>query len=317
MIVAKGFSMLGRISILVLVVIASTMGLSTPAMAKESEAELLLPLGPWQLDMGEHKCRLARLFGADAGKTVFILDQWNPSVSAHWAVAGPGVRKIRTNQETSFAFGPDGDADEFRFTGGTLGDYGAVVTGKSTVAAHAHPLPGEEGYDWAANPRAIHAMDSAKSAEIETLTISQRGSQTLALRLGSMEKPLAALNYCMENLVESWGFDLEEQRTIATPPTIINLAEVAARIQREYPREALRKGAQADFHMRLTVGVDGDVKECALIDQTLAKGFDMRRHPCTIFKSDAEIEPARKLDGTPVETYYTTRVIYRMRGNAP
>ncbi|SFO90177.1 hypothetical protein SAMN04488060_0616 [Qipengyuania nanhaisediminis] len=309
--------MFGRKSLLSLVIMALLAGFSSGASAKEREPELLMPLGPWQLDMGEHKCRLARLFGTDEAQTIFILDQWNPAVSAQWAVAGPPVRRIRYSREASFAFGPDGDAEEFRFTPGTLDNYGDVIGDRSTVTAHSHPLPGESDYDWGASPRGILSLDTSNAASIETLMISQKGAHSFSLRLGPMEKPLTAFNACMENLVEFWGFDLEEQKAVSTPARILNLEKVAGRVQQSYPRDALRNRAQADFHLRLTVGTDGSVEECFLINQTIAKDFDMTRHPCTTFKTIAEAEPARMADGTPVRTFFNTRIVYRMRGNAP
>lgn len=288
-----------------------------PVSASEREPVVLSPIGPWQLDMGENRCRLARLFGSDEEKTVFVLDQWGPSSSAQWAVAGPKVRDIRITGRASFEFGPGGDSEDFRYTGATLGDYGAVVAGSTTVAARPDAEQGERERDWLAEPRGIPALDAEKASLVDSLFIDQRGSASFTLKLGAMQKPIRAFNLCIENLVESWGFDIEEQREVVTPPQITNLDLVAGRITREYPAEALRKGAQADFHLRLNVGENGSVEKCTLLNQTLAEGFDMKRHPCTIFQSDARIEPARKLDGTAVRSFYTTRIVYRMRGNAP
>ena len=288
-----------------------------PVSAAEREPVALSPIGPWQLDMGEDRCRLARLFGSDEEKTVFILDQWGPSVSAQWAVAGPMVRDVRVTGRAGFQFGPGGDSEDFRYTGASLGDYGAVVAGETTVAARPDAERGEDERDWLTEPRGLPALDAASAASVDSLFIDQRGSASFTLGLGGMEKPLRAFNLCMEKLVESWGFDVEEQREVATPPRITNMDLVAGRITREYPAEALRKGAQADFHLRLNVADDGSLEKCTLLNQTLAEGFDMKRHPCTIFQSDAAIEPARKRDGVAVRSFYTTRIVYRMRGNAP
>ena len=309
--------MFGRKSLLSLVIIALLAGFPSGISAKEREPELLMPLGPWQLDMGEHRCRLARLFGSDEDKTIFMLDQWGPSSSAQWAVAGPQVRDIKKTGRATFEFGPGGDGEEFRYTGATLDNYGAVIGGKTTVAAAPDVVEGTEERDWITDPREIPALDAEAADSIDRLAIDQRGSASFALRLGSLQKPIRALNLCIENLVESWGFDVEEQRAVAIPPKITNLDVVANRIMREYPAEALRKGAQADFHLRVNVGDDGRIEDCTLLNQTLAKDFDMKRHPCTVFQSHAKIEPALTISGNPVRSFYTTRSVYRMNGNAP
>ena len=141
---------------------------------------------------------------------------------------------------------------------------------------------------------------------------SQRGKPTIVLELGEMKSVMAAMNNCMANLVEHWGFDVEEQRTVQSPPTVTNLNRVTRRIVDYYPHDALRKGAQADFHLRLTVGSDGLIKSCTLLNQTLAPDFDMERHPCTAFERIGEFEPALTANGNPVDSYYTVRIRYVM-----
>lgn len=300
------------------VLIASTLSalLLTPGVsqAKDREPIVLSPAGPWQLDMAEHKCRIARLFGEGDQETVFYLEQWDPSRSAYWNVAGPPLEKYKAWRDTRFAFGPAGDEDEFEFVPSTLGDYGAAIGRSSTIVAHEQPHPDEEERDYVTDPRGLQALDSEGATDIETLTLSQKARSDVVLELGSMAAPLSAMNTCMKNLVEYWGFDVAQQETVQTPPKVGNLMRVAREIQEHYPNDALRRGGQADFHLRLTVDEAGGIEECILLNQTLADDFDMRKHPCTAFKKYAEVEPARNAAGEPVRTYYTSRIVYRIGG---
>lgn len=283
------------------------------AHAKDAEAIVLEPVEPWLLDMAEHKCRLSRVFGSADEPNVFYLEQWNPSDHAEWIVAGPAVEEFTSRREVDFSFGPGGESDSSEFTETTLGDFGNVVGGNTAIVAHTHPEGWEEGeIDYRVHPRGLPRLDSNSAASIETFTVSQNGRDPVTLNLGPMDKPLAAMNTCMADLVGHWGFDAEEQKRVATPPKIENLRQVAGHIERYYPRDALRAGAQADFHLRLTIDEMGAIVNCSLVNQTLAEDFDMSRHPCTIFKKYAEIEPARATDGTAIPTYYATRIRYRM-----
>lgn len=285
-----------------------------PALPQDAEAVVLQPASTWQLDMAENKCRVARLFGEGEEKTVFYLEQWDPSRAAAWSVAGPSVEKFRAERDTSFAFGPGGDEAEFKFMDSNLGDYGNAVTHTTTIVANENPEEEEEGYerDYMADPRGVPALDGEGAALITTLTLSQKGRDDVVLELGSMKAPLNAMNVCMADLVQHWGFDVEQQKTVQSPPVVKNLERVARRIMQDYPSEALRRGGQADFHMRLTVDAAGSVEHCVLINQTLAEGFDMRRHPCTAFEKLAEFEPARTAAGDPVSSFYVGRIIYRL-----
>ena len=273
---------------------------ATPALADEAVA--LEAASPWQLDMAENKCRLARLYGEEGNRHLVFFEQWDPSAYSAWAVAGPAFRKFRDNREAAFSFGPGGDGSDFTFVDRTLGDFGPLVQASTSVAK----LPETEG-----EAPGFPMLDAAGAKPVTRLTISQ-GKEAIAFELGSMEAPLKAMNLCMEDLVKSWGFEPELQKTVAKRPQFENMQKVASLVQRFYPKDALRKGAQADFHLRLTIDAQGGIEDCRLLNQTLADDFDMRLHPCTVFKNHAKVTPALDTEGKPVRTYYATRIVYRI-----
>ena len=281
-----------------------------PLSAADRDVVTLEPAGPWNLDMGENRCRIARLFGEGDKKTLFYLEQWDPSREALWSVAGPPVERYRPARNVRFQFGPEGDSGEFELRDIGLGDYGRAVSDTSSVAVPTWPnfKFGERNY--ALDPRGMPALNAAGAETIATLTLSQHFRPTIVLDLGSLGAPLKAMNVCMADLVSSWGFDVEAQKAVQSPPVVTNFLEVAKKIWKYYPEPAERKGAQADFHLRMTVGADGAAKACVLLNQTLAPDFDMRRHPCTFFTKFGKFEPARTASGAPIETFYVTRIWY-------
>ena len=296
-------------------VVASTMSLlmPNPVLADDTlEPVILSPAGPWQLDMATNKCRLARLFDSGEQKTVFYLEQWNPGSDLLMTVAGPPFAKFRYFRDTQYTFGEAGDAGEFGFTKSTLGEYGAAINTSTTIARQEDADDDAEARDYSDRPRGLPTIDSEGAAGIETLTFYQKKRAPVMLKLGDMQAPLAAMNMCMRDLVKDWGFDPDEQATVQTPARVTNMEHVVRRVQDAYPTDALRRGAQADFHMRLTVGADGKVEDCVLLNQTHAEGFDIRKGPYHNFMTNAEFEPARDAAGTPIRTYYTSRIVYRI-----
>ncbi|NNC51415.1 MAG: hypothetical protein HKO08_00055 [Erythrobacter sp.] len=284
------------------------------ASAKDDpEIVVLKPSSPWNLDMGEHKCRIARLFGEGENQTIFMIDQWDPSKTAQWTVAGPALERYRNGRKTEFEFSDGGDAGEFDLVGSSLGDFGnAIQNSSGFVADEAETGEEDEEPDYAANPRSLPELDAKGAAALEWLTLSQRGRTPVRLHLGSLQAPLASMNVCMESLVEFWGFDIAEQRSVASPPEVTNMSTVVREIGEEYPNTALKRGAQADFHIRLTVDTQGEIENCVLLNQTAVDDFDLGGHPCTAFGRYANIEPARDAAGQPVRTYLANRIVYRV-----
>ena len=284
------------------------------ASAKDDPGLVLLePSSSWNLDMGEHKCRIARLFGEGENKTIFMIDQWDPSKSAQWTVAGPALEKYRNGRDTSFEFSGGGDSGEFELLGSFFGEFGNAIQSSSGFVPDESDDDGEdEEPDYLANPRSLPALDAKGAAGIEWLTVTQRGRTPVRLKLGSLEAPLAAMNVCMEDLVEFWGFDVEEQRKVASPPEVTNMPKVVREVAERYPESALRRGAQADFHIRMTIDTQGQIENCVLLNQTAADNFELGGHPCTAFERYAKIEPARDKEGQPVRTYLANRIVYRI-----
>lgn len=287
--------------------------LTTTAQAAPKEPLVLRPKGGWTLDMAENKCRIARAYGEGEDASVFYLEQWGPSQRAYWALAGKPVDRFKSGWDAKFAFGPEGDGETFLFTPLTFGTIGNLIGRTSSIVrkeGSGSDYEDTENNDWQANPRGLPALDATSAQGIDKLTLSQSGRSDLVVELNGLKPAMQAMNACVEDLVKYWGLDPAEQRSIVTPPRITNIRAVASRVMQEYPSAALRAGAQAAFHLRLMVGVDGSVEDCALVNQTVAEGFDMRKGPCAVFKQYAEVVPAADASGKAVKSYYTTRVVY-------
>ena len=286
------------------------------ARAAEKERIVLQPAGAWHLDMGENRCRLVREFGSDDERSVFYLEQWSPSSSATWLVAGPPFKRHRASREVTATFGPEGDRETFEFVPSTLGDFGAAISEASTIAFDKETPDGANGYDPVTataieRPGGLPILDAAGMAQVERLTIAQNGRPDVVFELGNMGSGAAAMNTCMTRLIQQWGLDLEEQRSVVSAPQLRNPDTVVQRIVSYYPASAMYKGAQANFHLRVVVSATGEMESCQLLNQSLADDFDLRRLPCKAFEEKARFYPALDARGHGVRSYYTTNIRYR------
>lgn len=296
---------------------------AAPALAKADE-RVLEPSSIWQLDYGEQKCRLGRVFGTGETRTALLLDQFGPGNSFIWTVAGSAVKALRRNRDVEVQFGPAFPAFSVSQNEGlTLGNLGPAITGDGydrpdDISTHLpeadRPATAEanDGPPSGAAPPADNRrnLDLADGAKIDRLVLSQKGRDTTVLRLGKMERTFKAMNACTENLVQSWGLDPVELRSQATPIVWQNQRELVRTIVGKYPGAAMRAGNQANFLLRIIVAADGSVAKCLMTAQTLAENF--QDTVCPIIESRGRFEPARDASGRGIKSIYTTRVVYRI-----
>ena len=274
-----------------------------PAFAAETKTVVLEPTGPWQLNVAENTCRIARVFGEGEKRAVFYLEQSEPSPSATWMAAGTPFEDYWAGRTTKFDFGPAGDSRDFKLQDMTLGEWGTAVSQVSRVVASTGP---EDDGDPVEKTRGLPMLDAEGAAKVERFSVSQSNRPTVIFELGGMKDALTAMNACMVDLVRHWGFDVEEQKAVKSGPKFTNLREVYGRLLDHIPNRIMEDRSGSPFQARLTVGADGSIKACFVTSRSAAEGFEEDRHPCDVFKKYAKFEPAVMADGTPVESYFTT-----------
>jgi TonB family protein len=83
----------------------------------------------------------------------------------------------------------------------------------------------------------------------------------------------------------------------------------------DYPADALRKKEEGTARAKLTVGTDGRVKDCAIVESSNSPALDAAT--CNILVRRAKFTPARDSNGNPVEdTYVTPPISWRIDEDA-
>lgn len=287
----------------------------TQGAAQDKAPVVVEPSSPWQVDFAEARCRAVRLFGEGDDKTILFLEQIAPSDSPRWIVAGPVAEELDSGNTLSVQFGPAIPAWEMKVEKGTtLGRFGRAHRARSMFPPRS-PDKGEiadatESDAGTAQAPGLRTLDIALGKSIEWIELKRGSRPPQRLNTGEMGQLFTILNTCMTDLVRTWGVDMEAHKKRATAPRPLNLEQIAARIQKYYPSKALNWGKQADLSIRVMVDKTGSITGCKITNITMAEDFDDR--PCAEFAKIGRFEPARDVDGNPMDSFYVSSIIYRM-----
>ena len=105
----------------------------------------------------------------------------------------------------------------------------------------------------------------------------------------------------MTLIVESWGLDPAQQKTLSRYPTPIarptNWLATSAN-----PPPALRTGEETRVNFRLIVGADGKPEKCNVQSAIVDTGFE--EGACRALMRRTRFKPALDAQGTPVRSFY-------------
>lgn len=273
-----------------------------PAHA-DDKVETLAPSSPWSLDYAEEKCRLARVFGDEANRTVLFFEQGAPGPSFSMSVGGASIDAMRAVREVDISFGPLLHEDVRHFIGEFEGLGRAIIL---TGIALDPELDVDEEQE--ALPVAPKAIDTQVAGGLTQIAVS-RGSRTVVLETGALDKPFAALNQCAFDLIRHWGLDADQHRTMTRDAKWTNQKVVSRRIAQLYPASALQAGEMGFVRMRVIIETDGAVSECKIESATAT---DHLESPACREMRGASFEPALDLEGQPMRSYHTTTIVYIM-----
>ena len=146
-------------------------------------------------------------------------------------------------------------------------------------------------------------------AAARTVRLVRDGDMLLEIGLSATQQAIAALRDCEQDLMREWGIDPAVIARLRSPPT----GDLARYVDnRDYPLEALRRGAGGTSTARIMVGVDGRVTECTIVATSGQASLD--RATCRIFLRRAQLTPAIGPDGNPVAAPLITSLTWSIVG---
>lgn len=267
-----------------------------------AEPMVLRPAGPWNLDVDEGRCRLNRLFGEEANQHLLAFEQYAPGTTAGMFVAGPALKPFYSGKPIELRlFAGQPPLLSAPFTG-TVEAFGPALIYMSlrfdgeTPSTNDASEPEEGGIPRLGPP----------PAQGRSITVAQ-GKVAVTFETGPLGSALAALNTCSEDLIFSWGLDLEAHRSATARVRLLNGRQVSNAMLDNFPRELARSDQHAIVRLRVIVSAEGRVEDCLVLG--VASQTKFTGTACRVM-ARAKFEPARDAQGQPMRSYFGTTVTY-------
>lgn len=287
-----------------LIALALALAAQPGAEAAPAEPPVLAPAGPWNLDAAEDRCRLARVFGEEGNQHLLAFEQWYPGTAAAMFVAGPLLKGFASGGRTELRLF-DGQAplvsSPFK---GEVEAFGPAVIYRALRLDE--PSPSTEVTE---DPEAGGIPRLGPPPRAARVLDVRQGGTGVTLATGPFVAALAALNRCSEDLIRSWGLDVEQHRTATRRVVLVNAKDVSNAVADRFPRDLARSETQAIVRLRVIVGADGKGEDCRVLGMASAAKAPP---PVCQAMARAVFEPARDAQGKPMRSYYATTVTYEV-----
>jgi len=278
--------------------------LPQPALA--ADPVTLDPSSQWLVDFAPERCTIARQFGSGEDHTALKLSTVGPGRGFDLTLIGRHARIGRPEKgvygHIALSFAASGPDAEASVVVGKMGrDPAFVAQGLVEIAA-----------DGSAVSDDYLKAEPERFAMIDRIEFTDGLSGKVTLKTGKMYAVFSMLERCEWQLVEEWGLDADANRNRMSAPTLPHddYVRLATRVQARYPAAALHARKVATLQLRMIVGEDGRVRDCAILSNTTTDEFDDR--PCEIFREDAVYEPARGADGAPIASWVVQVIRYNI-----
>lgn len=282
---------------------ACTLAAFVPAIAYADEPLSLAATSNWNLHYGDEGCRLSRQFGSDENTVLLAFTKSAPGTSMEVLASGVPL-KHNNRMVFAYRFNPQSTIDVRRplfadtDNGGTLWQFNGGLIEQDEY----RKLINQD-----AKLPALKAAEREAASVISSFSILKGVEQAVTLETGNLTPALEAMDTCLDDLVESWGYDPAIEAGIQSRPEP-KVSPVKWINFRDYPDEALRKDFAGAVRFRLGVNEEGRAESC-----TIQSSYSHPSFPeavCSAFKNRARFNPARNQAGEPVATYWASMVLF-------
>jgi hypothetical protein len=152
---------------------------------------------------------------------------------------------------------------------------------------------------------AIAPMTPERLKAITYLNIGKPLDQHVILQLGRMDRPMAVMDQCVDNLMMTWGIDVEKHKSLAR--SVRPVGNVGNWITtNDYPTKMLAVGQPALIEFRIDVDESGKALACHIQATTRPKEFDDA--VCKSIMRRAKFTPALDAENNPIKSYWKNSV---------
>lgn len=288
-----------------LAILLGAVSLTAPAIANAAEPLVLEPSGPWNIDYSPESCKLGRKFGEGDGAVTAVFMKSAPGPSMQLLAVGKGL-KPRWREDIYYLWWPS-DSDKPKRAGALFGESDGVTSVLMRPSLIDFPPQPEEPFLY--DVADLRRLEQKRIGEVTEFRFVKGLKRPLTLKLGGLSAPMAAMDTCVDALVESWGLDPGVQRNRSRPVMPANDPQSWLK-DSDYPKGALDKDSEAVIEFRFLVDDKGAVTRCdtlgTFVESDFSKGL------CDLVRKRAQMTPALDANGAPVASYYVGSVRYQM-----
>jgi hypothetical protein len=279
-----------------------------PATAADSRG--LAPITPWILDYATDSCAIRRMFGEGKNQAYIEFRRFQPGLELQTTVASNRMKATRSGSfryrfDEATGWRESGIANALKMADGFSGVLFSPSFMNLPEYDELDDQQAQEAYlqtiDW-------RTMEKEAAAGVESITLSGAFPQTLTLQFGPLDKPIAALNQCINELMTHWGIDVEAHKSLTRQAAPINLPDASKMV--DYPPKMLRQGMPGLVNVRLAIDERGRITACHIQMPLSDAAFE--ESSCADIEHALEFDPALDKDGKPIASYWVTRVIFQI-----
>lgn len=302
-------------------------GLTAVSLAVPSFAEpvKLAPTSEWHVNYADDSCRLGRVFGEGKTRALLMMDRFVPSDSFQLLIASDLLTRTQAisdgRQGLRIRFGPGEDEQTPYTRPATLQEMPALI-GSGVTLGVKHDTVGHQADVAAAKAngdkkklKLLDALTStlpvtpAREANVSFLEIHGASKVPIVLLTGKLDKPMAALRTCTDELLTHWGIDAEAHKSLSRKATPKG-SPARWVTSDDYPSQLVARGVQGLIQFRLAIDENGAVSECHIQQSTRPDEFD--RTVCRIMSSRARFDSALDAGGKPIKSYWRSSFSFIM-----
>lgn len=275
--------MKGKLSLL-----AAAAMIAAPGAQAQDGTLTFRPSGSWTADYGEDYCRLIRTFSDGEREFSLALERLQPGPMVRLIVVGEGMRPFRGADQIGYAFQPAGASGKARYVRSETADGQSFVSFDPITLAQATFTPG------APPPMYDRAQEQQAARGITGFLLTDGLISPVRAETGSLGAPVEALQACADDLLTHWGLDAEKHKAMTAPP-IMNPVSGGVLPQGTVPFGEFGKLSGGANQVRLMIGADGKVTDCAIYSPSLSQSLNERI--CSLARERASFQPAKDGSG--------------------
>jgi len=273
---------------------------ATAADARPSKTVVLAPSSKWHSKWEEKTCVLARAFGTGKDRILLRFERFGPSGGFQLVLTGAMLTPIKPFARFSIAYEPNVSVHKVE---NLLVSKTYDGTRSVFISSTALLKPLGKG---APSPKITPAIERA----VTQISVFSVRNKTVTLATGALDRPMAALRACTDDLVKQWGLDPKVRNTLSRAVKPLTPSQSWLK-SRHYPWFESLRGQSSIVNFRLLVDEHGAPTDCEIQRSYSGENFDART--CELIMRNARFAPALDSSGTPVASFYINTVSWIMK----